>query len=174
LPIINATVNIPRAKYQQEVQLDVLHNGILNYSWTPVLLVNNNLIQNPISIIKASTLFIVEVTDKNNCIKSDSIFLELIDECQESFMYLPSAFSPNNDGINDCFGIISPPVLSDYKLQIFDRWSEKVFESNAPDKCWDGLYKGELVSTDSYTYIVSYICYNGKLMYKKGTVSVIR
>jgi gliding motility-associated-like protein len=173
LPTINATVDITRAKYQEEIQLNVT-SGFQQYSWTPVSLVSNSSIQNPLSVITASTLFVVEVKDINNCTKMDSVFVELIDECQEAFIYMPSAFSPNNDGVNDCFGILSPPVLSNYKLEIFDRWSEVVFESNAADICWDGTYKGAPALADTYSYIVSYVCYNGRLMYKKGTVSIIK
>jgi gliding motility-associated-like protein len=174
LPVINATVDIPKAKYQQEVQLDVVHNGILSYNWSPAVSVNNDSIRNPTAVIKATTLFTVQVKDKNNCTNTDTILVELIDECQDNFIFIPTAFSPNNDGINDCFGILSPPALSDFKMVIFDRWNEKVFEATDPSDCWNGTYKGAETTVDSYIYVISFTCYNGKVLSKKGTVTLLK
>jgi gliding motility-associated-like protein len=174
LPVINAVVDIPRAKYEEEVQLDVISNSILHYNWLPTTLVNIDTIKNPTSIITASTLFTVNVKDKNNCENTDTVFVELIDECQENFIYVPTAFSPNNDGLNDCFGIVSPPKLSDFKLVIFDRWGEKIFESTDKNTCWDGKHNGVDAMTDSYPYIISYKCYNGVNLSKKGIITIIR
>ena len=174
LPVIDATVDIPKAKYQEEVQLGVSHSGTLSYNWSPATSVNNDSIRNPTSIIKTTTLFSVLVKDKNNCTTTDTILVELIDECQENFIFIPTAFSPNNDGINDCFGILSPPVLSEFKMVIFDRWNEKIFEGNDVNECWNGTYKGEESLVDSYIYIISFRCYNGKILSKKGTVTLLK
>ena len=87
---------------------------------------------------------------------------------------MPDGFSPNRDGINDCFAIVSPPRLSDFKMTIFNRWGEKVFETNDKDVCWDGTFKGADAMIDSYPYLISFKCYNGTHLSKKGLVSVIR
>ncbi|MFN8236888.1 MAG: gliding motility-associated C-terminal domain-containing protein [Chitinophagales bacterium] len=174
LPVINATVDTPRTKYLHEVQLDVIHNGTLSYSWTPAGLVSIDSIRNPTSVIKATTFFTVEVRDKKNCINRDTILVELIDECQNEFIFIPTAFSPNNDGVNDCFGILSPPVLSEFKMNIFNRWGEKVFESDSPALCWDGTFKGSDAMVDSYIYVIQFRCYNGKLLSKKGAVTIVK
>ncbi len=175
LPVIDATVDIPKAKYQQEVQLGVSHSGTLSYNWLPATSsVNNDSIRNPTSIIKATTLFSVQVKDKNNCTTTDTILVELIDECRDNFIFIPTAFSPNNDGVNDCFGILSPPVLSEFKMVIFDRWNEKIFEANDVNECWNGTYKGAESLVDSYIYIISFRCYNVKILSKKGTVTLLK
>ncbi|MCC6584646.1 MAG: gliding motility-associated C-terminal domain-containing protein [Chitinophagales bacterium] len=174
LPSVNAVVDKSRVRYEEEVQLDALSNQVLTYNWTPSVELNDSLIKNPVSVIRQSTLFTVNVKDAKNCVITDSVFVELIDECYDNFIYMPMAFSPNRDGINDCFGIISPPKLSAYKLTIFDRWGEKVFESTDEKNCWDGTYKGSQVQTDSYIYLVSFKCYNGKLLSKKGAVTVVK
>ncbi|HMX60769.1 MAG TPA: gliding motility-associated C-terminal domain-containing protein [Chitinophagales bacterium] len=175
LPNINAIVDTPHTRYQHIVQLDVLsNNAIQSYHWLASNLVNNDTIKNPTSIIKASSLFIVEVKDNKNCKRTDSVMVEMIDECDDDYIFMPSAFSPNNDGVNDCFGILLPPILTDYKLIIFNRWSEKIFETSDKDICWDGTYKGEAVQSDSYVYLLSFTCYNEERLSKKGTVSVLR
>jgi gliding motility-associated-like protein len=175
LPGVNAISDLPKVKYEDTVQLDVLSSGtLINYNWTPASLVNADSIRNPTSIIKSSTLFTVHVKDNHNCSNTDTVFVELIDECRNEFIYVPTAFSPNRDGINDCFGILSPPKLSNYKLVIFDRWGEKVFETTDEKGCWDGTYKGVDAQSDSYIYLISFTCYNGTNLSKKGTVTVIR
>ena len=136
--------------------------------------VSDSAIINPISIITASTLFKVNVKDNNNCVNTDSVYVELINECTDDYIFVPTAFSPNNDRLNDCFKIISPPKLSDFKMTIYNRWGEKLFEAFNEKDCWDGIYKGVDVPTDSYPYIISYKCYNGTSLIKKGLLSVIR
>ncbi|MBK6274229.1 MAG: gliding motility-associated C-terminal domain-containing protein [Saprospirales bacterium] len=174
LPVINAVVDKPDAKFEEEVQLDVTGASNNNYNWLPAAQVSNDSIKNPTAVITATTLFIVSAKDKNGCVNTDSIKVNLIDECTEAFIYVPSAFSPNNDGINDCFRIVSPPKLTNYKMLIFDRWNEKIFEANNTTDCWNGIYKGTEVQSDSYVYVISYTCYNGAQLYKKGVVTVLK
>ena len=173
-PAINATVNNPVVRYDEEVQLDVLHSEVLSYNWLPASQVSNDTIRNPTSIITATSLFTVVVRDANNCTNSDTVLVQLLDDCQSEFIYIPSAFSPNGDGINDCFRVVSPPALSDFKLLIFNRWGEKLFETNNVTGCWDGTYKGVDVMGDSYVFLISFKCTSGKVISKKGTVSVVK
>ncbi|MFN8281737.1 MAG: gliding motility-associated C-terminal domain-containing protein [Chitinophagales bacterium] len=174
LPVISAIVDKPDAKYEEEVQLNVNGSTNNNYNWLPASLVSNDSIKNPTAVITATTLFIVTAKDKNGCVSTDSVQVNLINECTEAFIYVPSAFSPNGDGINDCFKIVSPPRLTNYKMVIFDRWNEKVFEANNTTDCWNGMYKGGEAQSDSYVYVISYTCYNGAQLYKKGVITLLK
>jgi gliding motility-associated-like protein len=161
LPFINATVDIADAKYEEVVQLSANGNSITQYNWLPASSVSEDSIKNPTAIITATTVFTVNVKDANQCENSDTVLVRLINECLNEFIYLPTAFSPNRDGVNDCFGIISPPKLTDFKMTIFNRWGEKVFESSDKDNCWDGMYKGVEALSDSYVYLIGFKCYDG-------------
>ena len=174
LPAIDAVVDKPNAKYEEEVQLNVNGGGTLQYNWIPSSVLNNDSIKNPTSIITATTLFSVVVKDKNGCVNTDSVKVNLINECTNDYIYVPSAFSPNNDGVNDCFSIISPPKLTDYRMIIFDRWNEKIFETNNTTDCWNGRYKGAEAESDSYIYVITFTCYNGKPLTKQGTVTLLK
>lgn len=91
--------------------------------------------------------------------------------------YLPSAFTPNNDGINDCFGLVNPIDGMGIKLMVFSRFGQLLFESDDPFDCWDGVYNGTVYSTGTYVYKVSYNKYengNFRLVQKNGTVTIIR
>lgn len=68
-------------------------------------------------------------------------------------MYIPNAFTPNGDGINDQFGIKGEGI-KDYRILVYNRWGEVIFESDTPDKLWDGTYKGQAVQQDTYVYQV--------------------
>ncbi len=112
------------------------------------------------------------IASNQNCSTADSIYIE---DC-EGDLWVPTAFSPNNDGINDSFVVFGKHIL-EYKLVIFDRWGELMFESNAITNTWDGKYKGETVQLDTYAWMIIYkIKLDGKVQdkMKKGTVTVLR
>lgn len=174
LPSINAISDKEYAKTNQTIQLDVIGNNLTSFHWQPSALISNPNIKNPTANITETIVFVVTAKDIYSCENTDSVTVNFIDECDEKYIYFPTAFSPNFDGINDCFGILSPPTLSNYKMVIFNRWSENVFETNDKLNCWDGTFKGSDAPADSYVYVVSFICSNGKSIYKKGMVSILR
>jgi gliding motility-associated-like protein len=89
-------------------------------------------------------------------------------------MYIPSAFTPNGDGINDFFGVKAEGIKQ-FKLEIFNRWGELVFESDDINTLWDGTYQGEkITSTDVYVYQVKAIGVNDKVLpEEKGRVTLV-
>lgn len=87
---------------------------------------------------------------------------------------MPSAFTPNNDGLNDMFRIKYPYPLKTFKMVIYNRWGEKVFETNNINKGWDGSYKGQLSVQGSYAWIISFMDTNSKPGQLKGIVTLVR
>jgi len=89
-------------------------------------------------------------------------------------LLLPDAFSPNGDGLNDVFKVIFPLQYSQFRFQVFNRFGEKVFETNDITRGWDGSYKGQLQPTGVYTWQI-FITENGKAPYfRKGIVTLLR
>jgi len=73
----------------------------------------------------------------------------------ESLFYIPNAFIPNNDGLNDIF----KPIISNtsnYNFKIFNRWGKLIFETNDTNEGWDGTYKSQLAEIGIYTYKITY------------------
>ena len=70
-------------------------------------------------------------------------------------IYIPNAFSPNGDGINDFFKVVGSNFKS-FKMQIFSRWGELLFESTDINEAWDGTYNGNKVSVDTYLLMITY------------------
>lgn len=86
---------------------------------------------------------------------------------------IASAFTPNKDGLNDCFGIKLYGEITEFNLKIFNRWGVLMFETSDRTKCWDGTYKGISQNMDTYVYEVSGKTSCGKL-FKSGTIILIR
>ncbi len=172
-PSINATVDSSIIQKGKQVQLNVIANETYNYVWH-----NNNisnpLIQNPTSIITAPIWFVVEANNPNtNCKKVDSVFVDvLILPCNKDYIYIPSAFTPNNDGINDIFRVRSNNLIKG-TLIIFDRWGNKVFESDDINIGWDGFYKGNKQQVESYGYYFSGTCDGGATITLKGSITIL-
>ena len=87
-------------------------------------------------------------------------------------VYVPNAFTPNGDGLNDTFKpiITKPDLVSQYHLSIYNRWGQCFFESSDPSTGWDG--KDELPGV--YNWVVSYMDGMGKLNQLKGVVNLIK
>jgi gliding motility-associated-like protein len=86
---------------------------------------------------------------------------------------LPSAFSPNGDGSNDIL-FARGGAVETMNLKIYNRWGEKVFESNSLDKGWDGSYKGKPQEMDAYAYLLYATFIDGSSSQKQGNVTLIR
>lgn len=93
--------------------------------------------------------------NKHGCISSDSILIEVEPILYE--LYFPNAFSPNGDGINDLFlpvGITDDIAV--YRLTIFDRWGQLIFDTNDPHEGWNGLSNRGQCETGTYAYKAVY------------------
>lgn len=87
----------------------------------------------------------------------------------------PNAFTPNNDGINDKFKVYNTCFVDEYKIQIYNRWANLVFESGDINNSWDGKYKESECEPDVYSYLITYInSLRNKIEYKKGNITLIR
>jgi gliding motility-associated-like protein len=89
-------------------------------------------------------------------------------------VYIPNAFSPNNDFINDTFKI-SAIGITETKISIYNRWGEKVYENNTGEAInWDGKFKSAFVPADIYTYTLQMRTAERKNLYKTGIINLIR
>ncbi|MEA3495774.1 MAG: PKD domain-containing protein [Bacteroidota bacterium] len=93
----------------------------------------------------------------------------LVTDYQNEKIIIPNIFTPNGDGVNDIFKIKGLNFDCDiYKLKIFNRWGQKVFESKGENMDWDGTTKGILVSEGTYYYV-----FESSLLTQAGTITVV-
>jgi gliding motility-associated-like protein len=75
---------------------------------------------------------------------------------KQCFISFPNAFTPNNDGRNDRFKIITAFHLSEYLLIVYNRWGQKIFETKDPVMGWDGTVNGRLQAAGTFIWSCSY------------------
>ncbi len=123
--------------------------------------------------------YTVMVQDAAGCIGKKEVTILVVDDCP---VYVPDAFSPNNDGVNDYFRFYSSQTTTYTirKLVIYNRWGDVIFSKEnfsimEPDNVWwDGTFKGEKVDPGAYSYSFDYIDSKNKLNARRGIVMVIR
>lgn len=146
-------------------------SGGSTYQWSPSAGLSCTTCANPVATPSITTTYCVLVSDINGC--SDSTCITLNVEMPCGIIYLPNAFSPNNDGENDMECVLGDCIES-MRLVIYNRWGEKVFESEDQAVCWDGRYKGEFENSAVYTYHLEVTLTSGKQEFKRGNISIIR
>ncbi len=113
------------------------------------------------------------VRDIHCCINSDTTFVKVFE------YFIPNAFSPNGDGLNDVFRVTGLYKNITFRMVVYDRWGTLLFESYNVDKGWDGIFNGQYCPPDSYIWVANIgflgqdIITQGDVVFK-GTVSIVR
>ena len=163
-PIVNLG-NDTTLCYGQSLLLDA------SYQYASCLWQDNTI--NPTYNIIREGIYWVTVSIDSYCFVRDTINISYQD-C-EGLFFIPNSFTPNGDGLNDVFKIKTVIEISEFKLVIYDRWGEMIFESDDINKGWDGTYKGKAVPFDVYIYQLTVTIKNTSNQIKKtGRVTVVR
>jgi gliding motility-associated-like protein len=144
-------------------------SGGIRYLWTPSSLLNNPAIANPVGMVQTDQLFSLTVIDRNGCSDSDVVKVTVFDHDD---IYVPAAFSPNNDGVNDLFRVVAPTKVV-YLFEVYNRWGHKVFSTTSQEKGWDGRLHGITQPTGVYVWIVKAKTRAGVNIEKKGSVTLL-
>lgn len=140
----------------------------INYSWSSIPVQNT-----PVATNLSAGTYSVIVTGQDICTATDTGVVTLDSSCRE--LMFPSAFTPNNDGLNDRFGPMgSVAAAKSYSLRIYDRWGQIVFTSKNPTEQWDGRPYGKAGNTSLFTWFCEYVLPGQSKSTKKGTVLLIR
>ncbi len=111
-----------------------------------------------------------------NCSITDSICVEVKDVfCDSKNIKIPTAFTPNEDGVNDTYLIKDGEgVVTNFKLEIFNRLGQKVFSSHDISKSWNGTFRGAKLIPQVFDFYVELECLGGKSLFHKGNITLIR
>lgn len=138
-----------------------------SFEWLPSPDIPNPNFLQPIVAPQADATYTLSVTSKNGCgTSTDDVSVKLY-----SGIFIPNAFSPNNDGLNDTWNIPALNAYPDFELKVFNRHGQPVFENSQTNKSWDGLFKGQAADMGTYVYFIKL---NNELPVLKGTVTIIR
>lgn len=122
------------------------------------------------------------VYSSERCGESSIDTFNVVTDCDCSkFLFIPNSFTPNNDGQNDVFYPRAGhgAVKTIKTFQVYNRWGELLhersnFAPNDKSKAWDGTYQGQVALPEVYVYVVEVLCESGSVIFKKGSVTVIR
>lgn len=143
------------------------------YTWSPATGLNDAAIANPVASPVNTQTYIVAGTNADGCTGYDTITIIANYIGTASGYYMPTAFTPNGDGRNDCYGIKYWGLIKQLQFYIYDRWGNIVFYTANPGSCWDGTYKGQPAAIGAYLYYIRATTTCGAVE-RKGTIVLSR
>lgn len=145
----------------------------LSFLWSPPEGLSCTSCLNPIMTPEYSTTYTLNVSDPSGCFNIDTA-IDVVVHRDYSY-YIPNAFSPDGNGLNDEIKVYTWGVKSLKEFSIFNRWGEMLFTTDQLDKGWDGMYKGERQPGQTvYVYRVVLERYTGDLVQEQGKIVLIR
>ncbi|MCB9224381.1 MAG: gliding motility-associated C-terminal domain-containing protein [Crocinitomicaceae bacterium] len=146
-------------------------SGGIGYNWSPNADLSCDDCPNPVATPDIPTTYCVTVTDMYGCINDACTFVDIELVCGEVFV--PTAFSPNDDGEND-FLCVYTDCWDQLTFTVYNRWGEKVFQNSSEDICWDGTWNGKELNPAVFVYTVDGRLLNGQVVSLKGNVSLVK
>ena len=170
-PAVVATANVPLTLTSR-----ILGNDY-SYNWTPATGLSDPTINNPVFIYDRQTEYWIEMTSGLGCTTVDTLLVKMLFDGPldtESDIFVPKAWSPNNDGHNDKLFPIPVKIKELKYFRIFNRWGQLVFETNILRNGWDGIFHGQPQVMDTYTWTLEAIGEDGKYFKRAGNSVLVR
>ena len=155
--------------------LQLLATGGETYTWSPAVNLSSAVIANPVALFTAPAEGIqykVVALDENGC--KDSAYLVIKVFKTGPRIFVPSGFTPNNDGRNDVVRPIGAGIKNIEYFTIYNRWGQVLFTTTENGKGWDGKINGQLQSSGTFIWVVKATDYTGTPYFDKGVVTLIR
>ena len=170
-PIINVNISAIYLLEGDSIQLNA--SGALNYQWSPPVGLSCTNCPNPYASPLLSTTYTVNGTALNGCQANASVTITIDIRCNE--LFVPSIFSPNNIGpaLNEQLCVFSN-CIAEMDFAIYNRWGQLIFQTNDPQKCWNGTHDGKEATSGVYAYRLYVKQLNGIIINKSGNVTLTR
>lgn len=153
--------------------LQLLASGATVYTWTPSGSLSCANCPDP--VFTASETAMLTVVGENEFGCRDTAFINIEVTVQDLAFELPNVFTPDGDGVNETFRPLSAsPVFQEFRMRIFSRWGELVFETTNPQTGWDGRFGGKAMPSDAYAFFMEYTLLDGMKGNKKGEITLLR
>jgi len=170
-PLVDAGPSDTAIVINQPLQL--FASGTAEYfTWSPPTGLNDPDIQNPVALLSEDQRYIVNIITAAGCTASDTINVKVF-KMKPGF-YVPNAFTPNNDGLNDVFKPIAVGMKTINYFRVYNRNGILIFSTDNFKDAWDGSFKGSPQDADTFVWTARGIDYLGNLVSEKGSVTLIR
>jgi gliding motility-associated-like protein len=145
--------------------------GGVRYTWSPPDGLNSRSIYNPVTTYNRDITYTVTAYTQEGCGGTDDIFVRFI---KGPDIYIPNAFSPNGDGLNDIFRPLPVGIVTMEFFRVFDRWGKLVYSTTAYLQGWDGTVNGQTAGVGTYVWVVQGKDITNNTVQRKGTVTLVR
>jgi gliding motility-associated-like protein len=150
---------------------------VRDYAWTPARQLSCTDCRNPVATIDNDINYRLTITNNYGCSATDTISYRIF--CQADQVFIPNAFSPDGDGINDQVYVMGKGVSKVKSFRIFTRFGALIYEKanfdiNDPTTGWDGRINGVAASPDVYVYTAEVLCTGGSSFTYKGNITLFR
>lgn len=167
IPQVTVTPEITRINARETVPLYA--QGADQYTWYPAKWLDNDASSNPSASPRSPITYTVIGRNKDGCTDSAQVHIDINEST-----FIPNAFSPNGDGLNDVFKIENFGYQSITEFNIFNRWGQRVFQTIDGTKGWNGTYKGQPADVGTYYYYVNYVADDDNSHTFKGEIILLR
>jgi gliding motility-associated-like protein len=156
----------------------VTQNGpIASWRWSPANDLSCAACSTPVASITRNRTYYATVTNEFGCVATDSMNIKTF--CLNTQVFIPNAFSPDGDGVNDMLMVRGKGIAQIRAFRIFSRWGELIFERtnfqpNDPAFGWDGRVRGKVGPSEVYVYTADVICENDLINTYKGNVTLLK
>lgn len=149
--------------------------GGVRYHWLPATSLSSDTIANPIGIYDGtfdSIRYKILVYNQADCVDSTYITVRIFKT--DPRIFVPTAFTPNGDGLNDVARPIAAGMEKIEYFRVYNRWGQLVFSTTINGHGWDGKINGKLQGTEVFVWLVKALDYKGNTFFAKGTLTLIR
>ncbi len=155
------------AKEGDTIQFEATANSTsLSFRWSPGAGLDNPFVLRPKLKVTGDEVYTLTATGEHNCTATDQLTVTV-----QKSVFIPNAFSPNNDGLNDKWNIKNIEHYMNASIQIFDRYGSVVYRTTGTGRPWDGNLKGGPAPIGTYYYIINL---NDGSPAKSGAVTLLR
>ena len=147
-------------------------SGGSQYNWWPPTGLNDPYSPNPIGTLTSGDLrYLLTVTTPEGCKDTASINVSVI---KNTAIFVPTAFTPNNDRLNDVIQPYLVGIKTLYYFTIYNRWGQQVFSTDQMNNGWDGKFNGRIIGNSNYVWVLKALDVTGKVYNLKGTFVLIK
>jgi gliding motility-associated-like protein len=151
--------------------LPITTTGGVLYYWVPPYGLSCSTCPDPLAFPYQSTLYCVEGYDEHGCKDTACVQINVEPTCNEYFV--PNAFSPNGDGVNDRF-LVKGRCVTHAFIKVMNRWGEMVFNSQVSGDSWDGTFKGAKQNPGVFFYLIDLQLLDGRRLTLSGDLTLLR
>lgn len=150
---------------------------VATWAWSPSTNLSCSSCAMPDASVKGDVIYSLKATNTYGCASVANISIKSF--CEASQVFIPNAFTPDGDGVNDILMIRGKGLGLVRSFRIFNRWGELVFaaanvSANEPAYGWDGKIKGVVAPPDVFVYTAEVLCVNGESFHFQGNVSILK